>query len=54
VKVTISSGVAEFPTHGRTRDELVAAADAALYASKETGRNRVSPASAVVVRKTTA
>jgi diguanylate cyclase (GGDEF)-like protein len=54
VKVTISSGVAEFPTHGRTRDELVAAADAALYASKEKGRNRVSPASAVVVRKTTA
>jgi diguanylate cyclase (GGDEF)-like protein len=52
VKVTISAGVAEFPSNGRTRDELVAAADAALYASKETGRNRVSPASAA--RKTTA
>jgi diguanylate cyclase (GGDEF)-like protein len=53
VKVTISAGVAEFPANGRTRDELVAAADAALYVSKEAGRNRVSPASAAV-RKTTA
>jgi len=52
VKVTISAGVAEFPAHGRTRDELVAAADAALYVSKEAGRNRVSAASAA--RKTTA
>src|SRR5947199_2590173 len=52
VKVTISAGVAEFPTHGRTRDELVAAADAALYVSKEAGRNRVS--AATVARKTTA
>ena len=54
VKVTISAGVAEFPTHGRTRDELVAAADAALYASKEAGRNRVSPASAAVARRSMA
>ncbi|HJX00367.1 MAG TPA: sensor domain-containing diguanylate cyclase, partial [Terriglobales bacterium] len=53
VKVTISAGVAEFPANGRTRDELVAAADAALYVSKEAGRNRVSPASAAA-RKTTA
>lgn len=51
-KVTISAGVAEFPAHGQTRDELVAAADAALYVSKEAGRNRVSAASAA--RKTTA
>jgi diguanylate cyclase (GGDEF)-like protein len=53
-KVTISSGVAEFPAHGRTRDELVASADAALYASKEAGRNRVSAASAVAARKSMA
>lgn len=45
MKVTISAGVAEYPTHGRTRDELVAAADAALYVSKEAGRNRISGAS---------
>jgi diguanylate cyclase (GGDEF)-like protein len=54
VKVSISAGVAEFPTNGRSRDELVAAADAALYASKESGRNRVSPATAEVARKTNA
>jgi len=45
--VTFSAGVAEFPGNGRTRDELVQAADAALYASKQGGRDRVqrSPAS---------
>ncbi len=48
--VTFSAGVAEFPRNGRTRDELVQAADAALYASKQGGRDRVqqSPASASV------
>jgi len=39
--VTISAGVATFPTHGTTRDELVKAADAGLYAAKQGGRNRV-------------
>jgi diguanylate cyclase (GGDEF)-like protein len=42
--VTISCGVADYPTHGATRDEVVAAADAALYAAKEAGRNKVSAA----------
>ncbi len=54
VKVAISAGVAEFPAHGRTRDELVAAADAALYVSKETGKNRVSGASTATRNTTTA
>jgi diguanylate cyclase (GGDEF)-like protein len=40
-QVTISAGVASFPTHGSTRDELVKAADAGLYAAKQSGRNRV-------------
>jgi len=40
-QVTISCGVADYPTHGRTRDELVAAADGALYVAKQAGRNRV-------------
>ena len=44
-KVTISSGVADYPTHGITRDEVVAAADAALYQAKQAGRNRVVAAS---------
>ena len=40
--VTISAGVAAFPEHGSTRDELVRAADKALYAAKQSGRNQVS------------
>lgn len=43
--VTISCGVADCPTHGLTRDEVVAAADNALYTAKQAGRNRVASAS---------
>jgi len=39
--VTISAGTATYPEHGTTRDELVKAADAALYAAKLAGRNQV-------------
>jgi len=39
--VTISAGVAEFPAQGGTRDDLVKSADEALYAAKQSGRNRV-------------
>jgi two-component system, cell cycle response regulator len=41
-KVTISGGVASFPTDAVTVDDLVAAADEALYESKRGGRNRVT------------
>lgn len=44
-KVTVSLGVATFPAHGTTIDELVGAADRAVYASKSAGRDRVSVAS---------
>src|SRR5581483_5576838 len=37
--MTISAGAAAFPDHGGTRDELVRAADAGLYAAKQSGRN---------------
>jgi diguanylate cyclase (GGDEF)-like protein len=42
--VTISCGVADYPTHGLNRDEVMAAADSALYIAKQAGRNRVSSA----------
>jgi diguanylate cyclase (GGDEF)-like protein len=42
--VTVSIGVAEFPTHGTSRDALVRAADSALYQAKQLGRNRVEMA----------
>lgn len=43
--VTISIGLARFPTHGSTVEELLLAADKALYEAKRAGRNRVVVAS---------
>jgi diguanylate cyclase (GGDEF)-like protein len=39
---TISAGVAAFPRDARTMNDLLAAADGALYASKRRGKSRVS------------
>jgi diguanylate cyclase (GGDEF)-like protein len=36
---TVSIGVAESPRHGTTVSSLLAAADAALYQAKRSGRN---------------
>lgn len=41
IDVTFSAGVAVFPHSGATVDELIAAADRALYHAKSEGRNRV-------------
>ena len=39
--VTISAGVAAYPDHGTTRDDLMRGADSGLYAAKQAGRNRL-------------
>jgi len=39
--VTASIGVAAYPEHGKSGAELVRAADAAMYAAKRQGRDRV-------------
>ena len=39
--VTVSAGVATYPTHGSSRDELIRLADSALYWAKKEGKNRV-------------
>ena len=49
IRMTISSGVATFPAHALSLDEVLAAADGALYQAKAAGRNRVgTPEPAVV------
>ncbi len=40
-RVTLSMGVAEYPTHGDNPNSLTARADAALYQAKRDGRDRV-------------
>ena len=39
--ISFSIGVASFPGHGGTWEEVLRAADQALYFAKEHGRNRV-------------
>jgi len=45
--VTVSVGVAGFPTHGTTSDEMIQKADEALYQAKHRGRDRVEIASII-------
>lgn len=44
-QVTISLGVAAYPIHASKADEVLKAADAALYQSKKDGRNRFTVSS---------
>lgn len=46
LKVTISVGVAIYPTHAKQADALITAADTAMYQAKRAGKNRVAEASA--------
>ena len=41
IDVTLSAGVATMPEDAATVEELIAAADEALYTAKRLGRNRV-------------
>ena len=45
LRITISGGLAMFPTHGQSTTELFRVADEALYESKRNGRNRILVAS---------
>ncbi|MCJ8014046.1 sensor domain-containing diguanylate cyclase [Paenibacillus sp. KQZ6P-2] len=40
--ITLSAGIAVFPVHGRSAQQLIEKADEALYQSKENGRNRTT------------
>jgi diguanylate cyclase (GGDEF)-like protein len=42
--LTVSVGVASYPSHALHRDELLSSADEALYASKRAGKNRTTVA----------
>lgn len=46
IRVTISLGAASYPEHGNAPDQVLKAADTALYRAKEAGRNRACPATA--------
>ena len=43
--ITVSAGIAEFPVHGSTPAEIIRAADEAMYAAKQAGRDRVAASS---------
>ncbi len=38
--LTLSMGIATYPMHGKTADEILSKADQAMYLSKQAGRNR--------------
>jgi diguanylate cyclase (GGDEF)-like protein len=42
LKVTMSFGVASYPSHGEEAEEIIIKADKALYRSKHIGRNCIT------------
>lgn len=42
ITITLSAGIAVFPEHGNSADQLLGLADEMLYKSKRDGRNRIS------------
>jgi len=49
MRITVSIGVATFPEDGKTPEDLLVAADQALYMAKRLGRNRVRGAKDLAV-----
>ncbi|MEW5922306.1 MAG: diguanylate cyclase [Bacillota bacterium] len=49
-KLTVSAGIANYPYHAQNTQELLEAADEALYSSKTTGGNRVQSYHAILER----
>lgn len=41
IQATVSIGIASYPEHGTSGEDILRAADSALYAAKQAGRNRV-------------
>jgi diguanylate cyclase (GGDEF)-like protein len=48
-EITISIGVAVYPQHAESLEELLRVADRALYEAKHQGRNRVIPAESILL-----
>ncbi|HDQ25458.1 MAG TPA: GGDEF domain-containing protein [bacterium] len=44
IKITVSLGIAEYPTHALIKERLIEKADAALYSAKNSGRNNTQTA----------
>lgn len=42
IPMTVSIGIAVYPTHGKTTDELLTKAEAALAISKKSGGNQIT------------
>ncbi len=41
IHLTVSMGVAGYPQHGNNRDQIISAADKAMYSAKRAGRDRL-------------
>jgi diguanylate cyclase (GGDEF)-like protein len=54
LKLTVSIGLATFPSYGDTGQAVLRAADLALYKAKAAGRNRVTLCTPNVARKSPA
>jgi diguanylate cyclase (GGDEF)-like protein len=50
-RITVSIGVSEFPLYGNTPEQVISAADEALYEAKREGRDRVRRAGLKLVRE---